>query len=235
MQFAPGEDLARYPTDLKRDERLLEEGETHILFLPSGKEIYPEGFQTALCVEKLEKKLCGMTRPTHFKGVCTVVLKLFEIVKPDVAFFGQKDAQQSRIIRRMVEDLNLDVVIEVLPIVRERDGLAMSSRNSYLLPEERKGAAVIFRTLCDASRRIQEGERDPGKILQNMRDAFRAVPNCRIDYLKILNPDTLEDMEETIEGEMLIAAAVYFGSTRLIDNVVVAVGSETSGKEARRV
>jgi pantoate--beta-alanine ligase len=223
IQFGPQEDLARYPKDLKKDSALAEKEGVHFLFCPSAEEMYGRDFRTYVRVEGLETKLCGRTRPTHFRGVCTVVLKLFEIVRPDVAFFGQKDAQQSLIIKKMVRDLNLDVEIEVLPTVREADGLAMSSRNVYLSRDERRAAPVIYRSLEEAADRVRAGERDARKLVRGIEERIRRTGVGRIDYVQIVDPETLEDLDTIGRGEILVAAAVYFGGARLIDNIMLRV------------
>ncbi len=219
-QFGPGEDFARYPRNLERDEFLAEEAGADIIFHPSVTDMYPEGFSTFVEETVLSKHLCGLSRPTHFRGVTTVVLKLFNIVFPDVAYFGQKDAQQALIIKRMVQDLNLPVRIKVRPIVREPDGLAMSSRNEYLSPEQRKQATVLHRSLMEARRLVDSGEREAYKIKERIREIIQEAREARIDSINVVNRDTLEDIEK-LRGNILIALAVFIGRTRLIDNLEI--------------
>lgn len=220
IQFGPAEDLRTYPRDLGRDMALLDREGVEIVFCPDAAEMYPEHFRTFVRVEGLEDKLCGRSRPGHFRGVCTVVLKLFEIVQPDAAFFGRKDAQQALILERMARDLNLGVRIDVRPIVREPDGLAMSSRNFYLSAEERRAALVLSRSLSLASGLIAAGERPPGPVLDGMRSLIAAEPLARIDYVEAVNPVDLEPADRLRDGT-LIALAVFIGRTRLIDNISV--------------
>jgi pantoate--beta-alanine ligase len=220
LQFGPREDFSRYPRDPSRDETLLEKAGVDMLFCPRDIDMYPEGFRTTVEVAALQEKLCGRSRPGHFKGVATVVLKLFNIVRPDCAFFGQKDAQQTIIIRRMAEDLNLDTKIEVLPTIREPDGLAISSRNTYLSPEERRSATVLFRSLEEARRMFSLGEREAGPIREQMLRMIGNETSARIDYVEIVDIRTLETVDK-IEGNVLVALAVFFGSTRLIDNIIL--------------
>ncbi|MBE3589713.1 MAG: pantoate--beta-alanine ligase [Firmicutes bacterium] len=223
LQFAPTEDLAQYPRDFERDRRLAAEAGVDVLFAPDDAEMYPDGPQaqrTVVSVRGLNAVLCGRSRPTHFDGVTTVVTKLFHIVAPDRAYFGQKDYQQALIIRRMVRDLNFPVEIRVAPIVREPDGLAMSSRNAYLTPEQRAAAPVLHRALSEAAARIRAGERDAGRVRAFLRETISAAPHARLDYAEVVDPDTLEDVD-TIQGPVLLAVAAYFGRARLIDNMLV--------------
>lgn len=224
-QFGPKEDFASYPRDPARDAALLESEGTDILFLPAAPDIYPRGYATYIEVQGLEDRLCGASRPGHFRGVCTIVLKLFEIVRPDVAFFGRKDAQQAIILARMAGDLNLDVRIEVRPIVREPDGLAMSSRNIYLSPEERPAALVLSRSLAAAGAIIKAGETRAKEVVAAARDAIGREPLARIDYVEAVDPVALAPVDRIVEGT-LIALAVFIGRTRLIDNLVVGPGGE---------
>ena len=217
-QFGPGEDFTAYPRNTSRDSTLLEKERVDILFTP--EEMYPPGYKTYVEVENLEDKLCGCTRPGHFRGVCTVVLKLFEIVRPDLAFFGRKDAQQAIILLRMCRDLNLDVRIELMPIVREPDGLAMSSRNSYLKPEERRAALILFRSLEEARKMIARGENRPEIVLARIKAMIAGEPLARLDYVEAVETDALAPVTKIAEGT-LVALAVYIGRTRLIDNVLV--------------
>jgi len=221
-QFAPTEDFDKYPRDVTRDAELLTSEKTDYIFLPKAEEMYPENYHTYVKVRDLSAKMCGVSRPDHFEGVTTVVLKLFHIVDPHFAYFGQKDAQQMVIIRRMVADLNLDVEIVRLPIMREPDGLAMSSRNTYLTPEERKAATVLYRALRHAQKRIDEGERKSKTLSKEIREIIESEPLARIDYISITDAVELKELK-TLKGKCLIALAVYFGSTRLIDNIIVDV------------
>ncbi len=224
-QFGPGEDLERYPRDLERDKRMAQEAGADVIFHPSAGEMYPENFSTYVEETRLSEHLCGLSRPRHFRGVTTVVLKLFNIVLPDVAYFGQKDAQQALIIKRMVRDLHLPVRIELLPIVREQDGLAISSRNEYLSPEQRREATVLYRSLMEARRLIGSGEREANRIKEIMKEIIESATDARIDYVSIVNRDTLDDIEE-VKGNILIALAVLIGKTRLIDNLELHLGGE---------
>jgi pantoate--beta-alanine ligase len=219
-QFGPNEDLAKYPRSFERDRDLLQSEGVELLFAPSVEEMYPAGAVTWVTVEELSNKLDGRSRPRHFRGVTTVVSKLFHIVEPDVAFFGQKDAAQVAIIRRMVRDLNLPVHITVCPIVREPDGLAMSSRNAYLDPEQRKEALVLQRSLLVVQQLIEQGESSASNLIVAGRQEFADKPSVRLDYFEIVNPDTLDPIQ-AIEDHALIAVAAYVGSTRLIDNLLI--------------
>jgi pantoate--beta-alanine ligase len=219
-QFGPNEDLAKYPRSFERDCELLEQGGVEFLFAPSVEEMYPPGAVTWVTVEELSSKLDGRSRPGHFRGVTTVVSKLFHIVKPDVAFFGQKDAAQLAVIRRMVSDLNFPIEIVACPIVREADGLAMSSRNAYLNPEQRKQALVLHRSLMKMLRLVDAGERDAAKLLDAGRVEFSREPEVRLDYFQIVNAETLDPVADVSEGA-LVAVAAYVGATRLIDNVLL--------------
>ncbi len=219
-QFGPQEDFKEYPRDLERDEDILEKEGVEVVFVPDQNEMYPQGYKTFVEVQDLQDKLCGISRPGHFKGVCTVVLKLFQIVGPDIAFFGQKDAQQALILKRMVRDLNLSVDIDVLPIVREADGLALSSRNVYLNTEERKAALCLIKSLKKVEQMIDEGERESNRIIQTMQQVINSEPLARVDYLEIVDLDNLDPLVK-IEGEALVALAVSIGKIRLIDNMIV--------------
>jgi pantoate--beta-alanine ligase len=220
-QFGPNEDFEHYPRDFERDRRLARELGTDYIFGPDVKEMYPAGYRTYVEVEELSKKLCGMSRRTHFRGVTTVVLKLFEITKADVAVFGWKDAQQFLIIRKMARDLNLGVKLIGVPTVRERDGLAMSSRNTYLSPEERCDAVAIRNSLRHAKAMIKKRIISAPKILAAMRKVIGAAKSARIDYVEIVDVDNLEPLQAVKKGKTLIAAAVFIGGTRLIDNIRV--------------
>lgn len=219
-QFGANEDLAQYPRSFERDCGLLQRERVDLLFVPSVEEMYPPGAVTWVTVEELSNKLDGRSRPGHFRGVTTVVSKLFHIVEPTLALFGQKDAAQLAIIRRMVRDLNLPVAIVACPIVREPDGLAMSSRNAYLDPEQRKQALVLHRSLMQVQKLIDRGELLAGSLAAIGRNQFATQPSVCLDYFEIVNPDTLEPIQDISQGA-LIAVAAYVGSTRLIDNLLV--------------
>ena len=218
-QFAPGEDYKRYPRDLERDKELAEAAGANLLFAPSNKEIYPDGYHTFIYVEKLSERLCGISRPTHFRGVATVVAKLFNIVKPDKTYFGWKDAQQLIVIKKMVKDLNLKVKVIGLPTVREKDGLAVSSRNKYLSKEERKIAPTLYQAFQKIKKTVRSGEKDAGKILKEAKKIIEGR-KIKIDYLKAVNLTDLADIKR-IEKNTLIAVAAWVGKTRLIDNTVI--------------
>ena len=221
IQFGPNEDFNRYPRDFEGDFNKLQNEGVDILFYPDIASIYPEGYSTYVEVKGLSDKLCGAFRPGHFKGVATIVTKLFNIVKPKRAYFGQKDYQQSVIIRRMVKDLNLDVEIIVCPTVREEDGLAMSSRNSYLNGKERKAATIIYKTLTKASELIHSGIIDGVRIKNFMMEEIKKEPAVSsIDYVGVYDPETLDEID-VIKGEVVLAAAIFIGKTRLIDNIIV--------------
>ncbi len=220
-QFGPGEDLETYPRDFEHDCKLLEEKGCDMVFHPEPSEMYPEGFSTYVENQsEMPKQLCGKTRPIHFRGVCTVVTKLFNIVTPDKAFFGQKDAQQLAIIRRMVKDLSMGIEIVGCPIIREADGLAKSSRNTYLSAEERKAALVLSKSVALGQKMIQDGERDAAVILDAMTKLIEAEPLAKIDYVSAVDGMTMLPVSR-IEGLVLVAMAVYIGKTRLIDNFSV--------------
>jgi pantoate--beta-alanine ligase len=220
LQFGPTEDLAKYPRSFERDRELLEKEAVDIVFAPQAEEMYPKGAVTYVTVEGLSEKLCGRSRPGHFRGVATVVAKLFHIVEPDLAFFGQKDAAQATIIRRMVRDLNLPVEIVVCPIVRESDGLAMSSRNAYLSPQERKTALVANRSLTETKNRFDQGERNAIALIAVGKQIVAQEPAARLDYFEIVNPVTLDPMQE-LTSPALVAVGVFIGNTRLIDNILL--------------
>jgi len=217
-QFAPNEDLMRYPRDIERDERLARERGVDYIFHPEVTEMYPDPYFTYVVTEQLAKVLCGISRPTHFRGVTTVVAKLFNIIQPDVAVFGQKDAQQAVIIRQMVRDLNFPTQIIVAPIVREPDGLAMSSRNVYLAPEERQQAPIIFKALQAARENVKNGLTDANQVRDQITKMIQTSPLARIDYVEIIDDQTLTPVE-TIKPGTFAAVAVYYGKTRLIDNI----------------
>jgi pantoate--beta-alanine ligase len=227
-QFGPREDFKKYPRDLKRDAGMCAREEVDIIFYPNVVEIYPEDYRTYITVEELSNCLCGRFRPGHFKGVATVVSKLFNIVQPDTSYFGQKDAQQSIIIKRMVRDLNIPVKIKVLPTIRERDGLAMSSRNSYLSPQKRKDALIAYESLNLAKDLIKSGIRDTAKIISRMERLIKKKKDsAKIDYISIVDLENLKPLKR-IFGNCLIVLAIFIGKTRLIDNFIL------RGPEARR-
>jgi pantoate--beta-alanine ligase len=217
-QFGPSEDLARYPRPLEQDLAICANQKVDLVFVPEVATMYPPGFQTVVEVEQLQKVLCGPSRPGHFRGVATVVLKLFNIVQPDMAYFGQKDGQQARIIQQMVNDLDIPIEIRVCPIVREEDGLALSSRNLYLDPQQRREATVLSRALETGRKYIAGGERDAAVLLQRMRELIQTAPAATIDYIGIVDADSLQPISQ-LKGTVLLALAVKFGQTRLIDNL----------------
>lgn len=220
MQFGPNEDLESYPRDMNRDTNMCKEHGVDLIFHPTPEEMYGDNFYSFVDMDVLTQELCGLTRPVHFRGVCTVVTKLFHIVAPDKAYFGQKDAQQLAIIRRMVKDLNMPIEIVGCPIVREVDGLAKSSRNTYLSSEERKAALVLSRSVFLAKEMIEKGERSAKLILEAMTKEIEKEPLAKIDYVKAVDFETIQQTD-LINGEVLLAIAVYIGKTRLIDNIVV--------------
>jgi pantoate--beta-alanine ligase len=219
-QFGPNEDLTKYPRTVERDCELLKEEGVDMVFAPTPDEMYFSGATTWVTVEGMSEKLCGRSRPGHFRGVTTVVSKLFHIVEPDVAFFGQKDAAQHAIIRRMVRDLNFPIEIVVCPIVREASGLAMSSRNAYLSAEQKRQALVLFRSLREIERGFQSGERDAESLIGAGKEIIAAESAAELDYLEIVDPDTLDPVQ-TVNRPALVAVAAFLGSTRLIDNLVL--------------
>ena len=219
-QFGPSEDFSKYPRNFERDQQLLEKEGVDLVFAPSVDEMYPRGAVTYVTVEGLSERLCGRSRPGHFRGVTTVVSKLFHISEPDKAFFGQKDAAQAAVIRRMVRDLNFPVEIVVCPIVREPDGLAMSSRNAYLDPQQRDSALVLYRSLSRVQEMFKAGERQISRLLSAGKEMFVQEPSVRLDYFEIVDPDTLEPVAQ-IAKPALVAVAAFLGSTRLIDNLVL--------------
>ena len=222
MQFGPNEDLASYPRDLERDLARCESAGAHLVFHPEPAAMYPPEFHTTVEVSELTTGLCGKSRPTHFLGVCTVVCKLFNIIAPDRAYFGQKDAQQLAVIKRMARDLNIPTQVIGCPIVREPDGLAKSSRNAYLLPEERTAARVLNRSLRLAEEAVAGGERDSRVLASIISGAMTAEPRVKIDYVEIVDPDSMRPLPR-LEGSVLIAVAAYVGKARLLDNTVVKV------------
>ncbi len=220
MQFGPNEDLANYPRDFEKDSRYCEELGTDLIFNPEPEEMYHKDFSSYVDMSVLTEELCGLSRPVHFRGVCTVVTKLFHIVQPDNAYFGEKDAQQLAIIRHMVQDLNMDINVVGCPIIREADGLAKSSRNAYLTPEERKAAVVLSRTVELGKKLVAEGERDADVLVAKMKENIEKEPLAKIDYVKAVNGLTMQQQKE-VKPPMLVAMAVYFGKARLIDNFIL--------------
>jgi pantoate--beta-alanine ligase len=219
-QFGPKEDFKQYPRNPQRDLALLEREGTDLVFMPPVDEVYPPGFNSWVEVGRLAERLEGASRPGHFRGVATVVARLFDLVKPDRAYFGQKDAQQLIVIKRMVADLNMNLEVVAVPTVREPDGLAMSSRNTYLNPEERKQAVVLYQALTLAQRLHTEGEKDAAAIRRKMADLIKKEPLAQIDYISIADAETLEELD-VVKPPALVSMAVRIGKTRLIDNVVV--------------
>ena len=219
-QFAAGEDLAAYPRNLRKDKKALKNFDIDVLFLPTAEEMYLKGYRTFVQVEYLGQKLGGRSRPRHFRGVTTIVAKLFNIVAPDFAFFGQKDFQQQVIIKKMVSDLNMSVEIISLPTVREYDGLAMSSRNKYLNKKQQQAATVLYQSLLQAKEAILSGEKDLHKVLVKIRSAIGQQPSLRIDYVAAVDPETLVEVKTT-RPPLLLALAAYVGRARLIDNILL--------------
>lgn len=219
IQFGPKEDLSTYPRDLAADTVLCEDAGAALIFAPEVSEMYADDFTTFVDTSGVSQELCGKSRPIHFRGVCTVVNKLFNIVTPDCAYFGEKDAQQLAVIRRMVRDLSMDVKIVGCPIIREEDGLAKSSRNTYLSAEERKAALVLSKAIFAGKEMVEAGEKDGEKLLQTMRDIIETEPLAKIDYVEMVKWDTIEVQRE-IDGPVLVAIAVFIGKTRLIDNFI---------------
>lgn len=219
-QFGRGEDLARYPRDPERDLAMLEKEEVALVFMPSVEEMYPAGFNSWVEVEKVTERLEGAVRPGHFKGVATVVAKLFNIVQPTRAYFGQKDAQQAVVIKRIVADLNMNLEVVIAPTVREPDGLAMSSRNTFLSPEEREAALVLWKSLNLAQQLWSKGERNAERVQQQMIASIQKEPLAQIDYVSIADPETLQELME-IDRPALVSLAVRIGKTRLIDNMIL--------------
>jgi len=219
-QFGPNEDFKEYPRDMLKDAVLLEKAGVDYIFAPQPEEMYPPAYKTYVEVHDLQNRLCGKSRPAHFRGVCTIVLKLFNIVDPDIAFFGQKDAQQTIILKRMAQDLNLDVKIRVLPIIRDKDGLALSSRNTYLDQNQRQAALVISRSLEKAKEMFGCGLRNSEQLLNIIRKEIETEPLVKLDYAEIVDPRNLEPLSQ-IKREALIAVAVFINRIRLIDNIFV--------------
>ncbi|MBU4343730.1 MAG: pantoate--beta-alanine ligase [Candidatus Omnitrophica bacterium] len=219
-QFGPNEDLKKYPRDIKRDLGLLRASGVDIVFAPGIKSLYPDKFSTYVDVGDLTSGLCGASRPGHFRGVATIVVKLFNIIKPGIAYFGQKDAQQAILIKKMVHDLNMDVKIKIMPIIREKDGLAMSSRNKYLSSQERKKALSLNRSLESAKDLYKKGERDSYKIIKKMQGMIPQNNGTKIDYIDVVDIEDLKSVKR-ISGKTLVALAVKVGKTRLIDNTIL--------------
>jgi pantoate--beta-alanine ligase len=219
-QFGPNEDLSKYPRDLERDLHLLEEAGVDLVWTPTPEIMYPAGYQTWIEVEEITRPLEGARRPGHFRGVTTVVTKLFNAIQPTKAYFGQKDAQQAAVIRRMAADLNFPIEIVVCPIVREPDGLAMSSRNVYLDAEQRKAATVLYRSLNAAREEYEKGERDAEKLRRKMKEVIESEPEAQLQYVSCADYDTLHELDK-VTGKTLLSMAVFFGKTRLIDNFVL--------------
>ena len=219
-QFGPQEDFTAYPRDPERDLALLEKEGVGLVFMPDGQEMYPKGFSSWVTLEGITQRLEGESRPGHFRGVTTVVAKLLNIVQPDRAYFGQKDAQQLAVIRKMVSELSMNLEVVAVPTVREPDGLAMSSRNTYLSPEERKASLVLWKALCLARGHWENGERDASRLCQEMTSLIEREPFATIDYVSIADPETLEELAE-IAAPALVSLAVRIGGTRLIDNTIL--------------
>jgi pantoate--beta-alanine ligase len=232
-QFGPDEDFASYPRDLTRDASLLAEYNVDYVFAPTVEEIYPPGYATYVTVEGLSELLEGASRPGHLRGVATVVAILLNTVKPDFAFFGQKDAQQAALIKKMVRDLAFGAEIIVLPVVREESGLALSSRNAYLSEEEKRAATVLYQSLTRAARAYDEGERSPDKLIEIVRSTVANEPLARIDYVSLNDAETLEKLDRTDDRPALLSLAVFIGKTRLIDNIVLGRAQKQDAAGAR--
>lgn len=222
IQFGKNEDLDKYPRDLERDTKLVSDAGADLIFNPEPKEMYPEHFTTSVNTTEVTEYLCGAKRPVHFGGVCTVLTKLFNIVSPDRAYFGQKDAQQLAVVKRFVRDLNFDIEIIGCPIIREDDGLAKSSRNTYLSPEERKAAVILSKSLKVGKDLILNGERDSAKVIDAITKVLYTEPLARVDYVSIVDNTNIQPISK-IKGEVLVAIAVYIGTTREIDNFIIEV------------
>jgi pantoate--beta-alanine ligase len=228
LQFGPKEDFSRYPRDLEHDRELLNHERVDLVFAPNADEMYGRDRSTDVTVEMLSERLCGRSRPGHFRGVTTVVAKLFHIVEPDTAFFGQKDAAQAAIIRQMVRDLNFDIQIVVAPTVREPDGLALSSRNAYLTPQQRTQAPVLYRALMRVQTLADRGERRAAELIRAGEEVVREEPEVKLEYLEVVNPDTLQPVAD-VSGGALVAVAAVIGATRLIDNVLLTGSGQAQG------
>lgn len=225
IQFAPNEDLASYPRDIDRDAKVCEENGADIIFHPTPEEMYHKDFSTFVDITGPSEELCGKSRPIHFRGVCTVVSKLFLIASPDRAYFGQKDAQQLAVIKRMVRDLNFDIEIVGCPIIREADGLAKSSRNTYLSPEERKAAVILHKALEKGKELVLNGEKSAKAVIDTVTQIINNEPLAKIDYVQVVDFPNIKVVED-INGDILTAVAVYIGKTRLIDNFIIENGKE---------
>jgi len=219
-QFAPNEDFNKYPRNIQRDIEVLEKEGVDLIFIPRDEEMYPEGYKTYVVVKNLQDRLSGISRPDFFKGVCTIVLKLFNIVTPDISFFGQKDAQQAVILKKMACDLNLDVKVEVLPIIREKSGLALSSRNEYLDKKQKKAALCLSRSLARALKVVESGENNAARVLKRIKAEIESEPLARIDYVEIVDSENLQSLKQ-IKDKTLIAVAVFINNIRLIDNIIL--------------
>jgi len=222
VQFGPKEDYEAYPRDLEKDENLAKGSGTDVMFCPTTEDMYPSGFSSYVDVEGLTDDLCGKSRPGHFRGVTTVVAKLFEIVKPDIAYFGEKDAQQAFVIQKMVDDLNMDVTLKIMPTVREEDGLAMSSRNVFLSDAERKEAPMLYKALKLAEDMVNSGEKDSKQIIKKIKSFIQENTSSTIDYVSMVDASSLKSVSK-ITGKVLVALAVFFKETRLIDNIIVEI------------
>lgn len=225
IQFAPNEDLASYPRDIDRDAKVCEENGADIIFHPTPEEMYHKDFSTFVDITGPSEELCGKSRPIHFRGVCTVVSKLFLIASPDRAYFGQKDAQQLAVIKRMVRDLNFDIEIVGCPIIREADGLAKSSRNTYLSPEERKATVILHKALEKGKELVLNGEKSAKAVIDTVTQIINSEPLAKIDYVQVVDFPNIKVVED-INGDILTAVAVYIGKTRLIDNFIIENGKE---------
>lgn len=225
IQFAPNEDLASYPRDIDRDAKVCEENGADIIFHPTPEEMYHKDFSTFVDITGPSEELCGKSRPIHFRGVCTVVSKLFLIASPDRAYFGQKDAQQLAVIKRMVRDLNFDIEIVGCPIIREADGLAKSSRNTYLSPEERKAAVILHKALEKGKELVLNGEKSAKAVIDTVTQVINSEPLAKIDYVQVVDFPNIKVVKD-INGDILTAVAVYIGKTRLIDNFIIENGKE---------
>jgi pantoate--beta-alanine ligase len=219
-QFGPNEDFQAYPRDLERDLKMLEKEHVDMVFFPPNSEMYPDDYCTWVDVEKITDRLEGEIRPGHFRGVATIVTKLFNIVQPDKSYFGQKDAQQALVIRRMVKDLNMNLEVIIMPTLREKDGLAMSSRNTYLNPDERKAATILYKSLLLAKQLKEKGETKSDTIRSQMESLIKSEPLAKIEYISIANTQTLEELS-SLQSESLVSMAVRIGKTRLIDNIII--------------
>ena len=222
IQFGPAEGLEHYPRNFQKDTRLLKKEGVDLVFHPSAKAVYPDNFSSLVGEQDLSNYLCGRSRPGHFQGVCTVVSKLFNIIGPDIVYFGQKDYQQAKIIQRLIQDLNFSIKIKILPIIRDKNGLALSSRNRYLTSQQRRDALLLYQALKLAKKRLSQGQVAPGVITRAMRRLISSVKSANVDYLEIVDAESLKKVKK-IKGKILVALAVYVGRTRLIDNIIIDV------------